>query len=55
MKHSMTPFTGVFDGNNHTISHLTISGDSYLGLFGEDNAVVYTFSCCPRGRKGGVE
>ncbi|MHC4355475.1 MAG: hypothetical protein ACYS0H_22475 [Planctomycetota bacterium] len=43
MKHSMTPFTGVFDGNNHTISHLTISGDSYLGLFGENNVVVYTF------------
>jgi parallel beta-helix repeat protein len=29
-----TPFTGVFDGNNHTISHLTIVGGSYLGLFG---------------------
>jgi len=29
-----TPFTGVFDGNNHTISHLTIKGGSYLGLFG---------------------
>jgi hypothetical protein len=28
------PFTGVFDGNNHTISHLTIIGESYLGLFG---------------------
>ncbi|MHC4497892.1 MAG: GLUG motif-containing protein, partial [Planctomycetota bacterium] len=27
-------FSGVFDGNDHTISHLTISGDSYLGLFG---------------------
>jgi hypothetical protein len=26
---------GVFDGNGHTISHLTISGDSYLGLFGQ--------------------
>jgi hypothetical protein len=25
-----TAFTGVFDGNNHTIS-----GDSYLGLFGQ--------------------
>jgi len=29
-----TPFTGVFDGNGHNISHLTIEGDSYLGLFG---------------------
>jgi GLUG motif-containing protein len=28
------PFTGVFDGNGHTISCLTITGDSYLGLFG---------------------
>ena len=28
------PFTGVFDGNGHTISHLTIIGGSYLGLFG---------------------
>jgi len=28
------PFTGVFDGNDHTISHLTIEGVSYLGLFG---------------------
>jgi len=29
------PFGGVFDGNGHTISHLTIMGDSYLGLFGQ--------------------
>jgi hypothetical protein len=29
-----TPFTGVFDGNGHTISHLTINGAGYLGLFG---------------------
>jgi hypothetical protein len=28
-------FTGVFDGNGHTISHLTIQGGSYLGLFGQ--------------------
>ncbi|MBN1363145.1 MAG: hypothetical protein JW993_21270 [Sedimentisphaerales bacterium] len=28
-------FTGVFDGNGHTISHLTIRGGRYLGLFGE--------------------
>jgi hypothetical protein len=29
------PFTGVFDGNGHTVSHLTITGKSYLGLFGQ--------------------
>jgi len=27
-------FGGTFDGNGHTISHLTIKGGSYLGLFG---------------------
>jgi hypothetical protein len=27
-------FTGVFDGNGHAISHLTITGDDCLGLFG---------------------
>ncbi len=30
-----TSFTGVFDGKDHTISHLTIKGNSYLGLFGQ--------------------
>jgi hypothetical protein len=30
-----TPFTGVFDGNDHTISHLTVQGNDYLGLFGQ--------------------
>jgi hypothetical protein len=29
-----TEFSGVFDGNGHAISHLTISGESWLGLFG---------------------
>ena len=29
-----TPFTGVFDGNDYTISNLTIVGTGYLGLFG---------------------
>ena len=31
-----TPFTGVFDGNGHKITHFTINGGSnyYLGLFG---------------------
>jgi len=28
-----TYFTGVFDGNGQTISHLTIVGKSYLGMF----------------------
>jgi hypothetical protein len=30
-----TPFTGIFDGNGHVISHLSIEGTSYLGLFGQ--------------------
>jgi hypothetical protein len=30
-----TPFTGVFDGNGHMISRLTITGGWYLGLFGK--------------------
>ncbi|MHC4356110.1 MAG: rhodanese-like domain-containing protein [Planctomycetota bacterium] len=30
-----TPFTGAFDGNGHTISRLTITGTSYLGLVGQ--------------------
>jgi len=30
-------FKGVFDGNDHTISHLTINGGGYLGLFGTLN------------------
>jgi hypothetical protein len=29
------PFTGVFDGGGHTISHLIIKGKGYLGLFGQ--------------------
>ncbi|MEJ2703994.1 MAG: hypothetical protein P8Z79_16270, partial [Sedimentisphaerales bacterium] len=29
-----TPFTGVFDGNGYTVSHLTIQGESYLAWFG---------------------
>jgi len=29
-----TPFTGVFNCSGHTISHLTIKGVYYLGLFG---------------------
>ncbi len=30
-----TPFTGVFDGSGHTISHLAVAGVSHLGLFGQ--------------------
>jgi hypothetical protein len=30
-----TAFTGIFDGHGHTISHLTIIGKDYLGLFGQ--------------------
>jgi len=29
-----TSFNGVFDGNSHAISNMTIDGDGYLGLFG---------------------
>jgi hypothetical protein len=29
-----TPFTGVFDGDGHRISHLTSMGESSLGVFG---------------------
>ena len=29
-----TEFTGSFDGDGHTISNLTVSGDDYCGLFG---------------------
>jgi parallel beta-helix repeat protein len=29
-----TPFSGVFDGNGHTIWNLTVNGENYLGLFG---------------------
>lgn len=29
-----TSFSGVFDGNGHTIWNLTINGENYLGLFG---------------------
>jgi The GLUG motif len=28
------PFSGVFDGDGHTISHLVIAGEDFLGLFG---------------------
>jgi hypothetical protein len=28
------PFAGIFDGNGHTISHLAITGEDWVGLFG---------------------
>jgi hypothetical protein len=28
-------FAGVFDGNGHTLAHLTVHGASYVGLFGQ--------------------
>lgn len=28
------PFTGIFDGNEHTISHMTIRGKAFRALFG---------------------
>jgi len=31
-----TPFSGVFDGNGHTISHLTLKGGSHVALFGRN-------------------
>ena len=37
VKHSFqgTSFNGFFDGNGHTILHLTITGQAFLGLFGQ--------------------
>ncbi len=35
-----TAFSGVFDGNDHTISNLTIQGGSCLGLFGQISGAV---------------
>ena len=29
-----TTYSGIFDGNGHVVSNLTIEGNSYLGLFG---------------------
>ena len=33
--HRGTAFTGVFNGNRHTISHMKVRGKHYLGLFGK--------------------
>jgi hypothetical protein len=35
IKYFQRSFDGVFDGNSHTISYLTITGASHLGLFGQ--------------------
>ena len=42
-KHTVNAFVGNFDGNGHTISHLTIndsSGRGSIGLFGDRKSVV---------------
>ena len=38
-----TPFTGIFDGNSHTISNLTIppTEQSYIGLFGNNQGAIH--------------
>ncbi len=38
-----SPFTGVFDANGHTIWHLTIRGECYLGVFGQCSGAVKNF------------
>jgi len=38
-----SPFTGIFEGGGHTISHLTVRGESYLGLFGRTSAAVISY------------
>lgn len=42
---SGNPYTGTFDGNNHTISGLYISSGNYKGLFGrcgkKENDIIY--------------
>jgi hypothetical protein len=35
-----TAFSGVFDGNTHTVSNLTVRGVNYLGLFGRTSGSV---------------
>ncbi len=37
-------FSGVFDGNDHAISNLTIQGAGYLGLFGQNSGAVRNVS-----------
>ena len=35
------PFTGNFDGGNHTLSNITIEGHSRTGLFGENQGTIH--------------
>ncbi len=41
-----TDFNGVFDGNGHAILHLTIVGNSYLGLFGQIQSGAKILNLC---------
>lgn|GEM_PF-2265152 len=54
-----TPFTGIFDGNDHTISGLAISstvgGNDFLGLFGCSSGIIKNVTmvgCSIVGRAG---
>lgn len=41
------PYTGTFNGNNHSISGLTVSGSDYVGLFGYVNgATIQSINLC---------
>jgi hypothetical protein len=38
---SSNPFTGKFDGGNHTLSNITIEGHRRTGLFGQNDGTIY--------------
>lgn len=41
------PYTGTFNGNNHSISGLSVSGSDYVGLFGYVNgATIQNINLC---------
>lgn len=41
------PYTGTFNGNNHNISGLSVSGSDYVGLFGYVNgATIQSINLC---------
>lgn len=41
------PYTGTFNGNNHSISGLSVSGSNYVGLFGYVNgATIQNINLC---------
>lgn len=41
------PYTGTFNGNNHSISGLSVSGSNYVGLFGYVNgATIQSINLC---------